>query len=222
MPFFCDLTRDRSGEYGPQTGTGASALAVNSENARTAKSPIHTLVVVAFVSLALGISLLANAGLAQPDASEFVYRLGPGDKLRVIVFGEEDLSGEFVVDGSGYIRLPLVGQVQAANRTVYEFERDVETKLKDGYLKAPRVSAEVMNYRPFYIIGEVGKPGEYPYVNGMSVLNAVALAGGYTYRANERSVYLRRYGDSREQSVPADETTKVYPGDIVRVVERFF
>jgi len=195
---------------------------VNSENARTAKSPIHTLVVVAFVSLALGISLLANAGLAQPDASEFVYRLGPGDKLRVIVFGEEDLSGEFVVDGSGYIRLPLVGQVQAANRTVYEFERDVETKLKDGYLKAPRVSAEVMNYRPFYIIGEVGKPGEYPYVNGMSVLNAVALAGGYTYRANERSVYLRRYGDSREQSVPADETTKVYPGDIVRVVERFF
>jgi polysaccharide export outer membrane protein len=195
---------------------------VNSENARTAKSPIHTLVVVAFVSLALGISLLANAGLAQPDASEFVYRLGAGDKLRVIVFGEEDLSGEFVVDGSGYIRLPLVGQVQAANRTVYEFERDVETKLKDGYLKAPRVSAEVMNYRPFYIIGEVGKPGEYPYVNGMSVLNAVALAGGYTYRANERSVYLRRYGDSREQSVPADETTKVYPGDIVRVVERFF
>jgi polysaccharide export outer membrane protein len=195
---------------------------VNSENARTAKSPIHTLVVVAFVSLALGISLLANAGLAQPDASEFVYRLGPGDKLRVIVFGEEDLSGEFVVDGSGYIRLPLVGQVQAANRTVYEFERDVETKLKDGYLKAPRVSAEVMNYRPFYIIGEVGKPGEYPYVNGMSVLNAVALAGGYTYRANERNVYLRRYGDSREQSVPADETTKVYPGDIIRVVERFF
>lgn len=195
---------------------------MNSENARTAKSPIHTLVVVAFVSLALGISLLANAGVAQPDSSEFVYRLGAGDKLRVIVFGEEDLSGEFVVDGGGYIRLPLVGQVQAANRTVYEFERDVETKLKDGYLKSPRVSAEVMNYRPFYIIGEVGKPGEYPYVNGMSVLNAVALAGGYTYRANERSVYLRRYGESREQSVPADETTKVYPGDIVRVVERFF
>ncbi|MGQ0741099.1 MAG: polysaccharide biosynthesis/export family protein [Alphaproteobacteria bacterium] len=191
-----------------------------SEIARPAGSSVHGFVVCALISFFLALTFLP--ALAQSDSDAIVYRLGTGDKLRVIVFGEEDLSGEFVVDGSGFIRLPLIGQVQAANRTVYELERDVEEKLKDGYLKIPRVSLEVMNYRPFYIIGEVNKPGEYPYVNGMSVLNAVALAGGYTYRANESSVHLRRYGDSREQSVPADETTKVYPGDIIRVVERFF
>lgn len=150
------------------------------------------------------------------------YQLGVGDKLRIIVFGEDDLGGEYVVDGNGFVRLPLVGQIKAAGLSVRQFEAGVETKLEDGYLKDARVSAEVINYRPFYIIGEVNKPGEYPYVNGMSVLNAVALAGGYTYRANDSRVHVRRNGSAEEITVPADQTTKIFPGDILRVAERFF
>ncbi len=150
------------------------------------------------------------------------YKLGTGDKLRVIVFGEADLGGEYVVDSGGFIRLPLIGQIHAAGDTVRQFENEVISKLKDGYLKDPRVSAEVLNYRPFYIIGEINKPGEYAYVNGMSVLNAVALAGGYTFRADQRRVYIRRDGTGKEETLNADQTTKVNPGDIIRVAERFF
>ena len=145
------------------------------------------------------------------------WRQAAGDR-----FGEADLGGEYVVDSGGFVRLPLIGQIHAAGDTVRAFENEVISKLKDGYLKDPRVSAEVLNYRPFYIIGEIGKPGEYPYVNGMSVLNAVALAGGYTPRADQRRVYIRRDGTGREETLTADQTTKVNPGDIIRVAERFF
>ena len=95
-------------------------------------------------------------------------------------------------------------------------------KLAAGYLINPRVSAEVTAYRPFFIIGEVNKPGQYPYVNAMNVVTAVALAGGYTYRADDSDVYVRRDGTTREVEKPADASTKIYPGDIIRVTERFF
>ncbi len=149
------------------------------------------------------------------------YRLGSGDKLRVIVFGEQDLSGEFDVTGSGKVSLPLIGAVQAAGLTLDEFQSEIGDKLKQGYLTNPKVSAEVLNYRPFYIIGEVGKPGEYPYTNGMNVLNAVAVAGGYTYRANQTQVYITRDGKDESQYA-ASQSVPVLPGDIVRVPERFF
>jgi protein involved in polysaccharide export with SLBB domain len=157
-----------------------------------------------------------------PSAAPPDYQLGTGDKVRVTVYGEDDLSGEFDIDGSGYVRLPLVGQVKAAGLSVHAFEGAVTEKLKAGYLKNPRVSVEITNYRPFYIIGEVNKPGEYPYVNNMTVLNAVALAGGYTYRASESEVYVRRNGSKDEAKEPADGTAKILPGDIVRVPERLF
>ena len=137
---------------------------------------------------------------AAPGASAITdehYRLGTGDKLKVIVYGEDDLSGEFLVDGSGQVQLPLVGQVKAANLTIHEFVAEVANALKDGYLKDPKVSVEVLNYRPFYIIGEVNKPGEYPYENGLNMLGAIALAGGYTYRANDNDVYVRRAGSAK-------------------------
>lgn len=159
---------------------------------------------------------------AAPAAKQESYRLGTGDKLRVIVYGEDDLGGEYEIDGSGMVRLPLVGSVQAAGLSQRQFEQEVKAKLDEGYLKDARVNVEVTNYRPFYILGEVNKPGEYPFVNGMNVLTAVATAGGYTYRANESEVYIRRSGSSDEQSVDADPTTKVNPGDIIRVPERFF
>lgn len=150
------------------------------------------------------------------------YALGSGDKVRVIVFGEEDLSGEFVVDDTGFVSLPLIGQIAATGRTVRQLEQDIAAKLGAQYLKDPRVSIEVLGYRPFYIIGEVNKPGEYPFVAGMSVLNAVAVAGGYSTRANESSVYIKRKAAAEEEKFPADATTKLEPGDIVNVVERWF
>jgi polysaccharide export outer membrane protein len=150
------------------------------------------------------------------------YRLDTGDKVRITVYGETDLSGEFVVDSSGQVQLPLVGQVKAAHLTLHEFISEVSTALKEGYLKDPKVSVEVMNYRPFYIMGEVNKPGEYPYENGLTVLGAVALAGGFTYRADDSEVFVRHVGSTREQTMKADATAKINPGDIVRVAERFF
>jgi protein involved in polysaccharide export with SLBB domain len=159
---------------------------------------------------------------APQEKNDPSYTLGSGDKLRVIVFGEEDLGGEYVVDDSGFVRLPLIGQVSAGGRTVRQLEDDVARQLGARYLKDPRVSIEVVSHRPFYIIGEVNKPGEYPFVAGMSVLNAVAMAGGYTYRANESAVYIRRKGGQEEEKFPADDSTKLGPGDIVNVVERWF
>lgn len=159
------------------------------------------------------------AGAAITDEH---YRLGTGDKLKITVYGEDDLSGEFFVDGSGQVQLPLVGQVKAANLTIHEFVAEVSTALKEGYLKDPKVSVEVLNYRPFYIIGEVNKPGEYPFENGLNVLGAIALAGGYTYRANDDNVYVRRAGTGKEEAMKADSSTRVYPGDIIRVAERIF
>ena len=158
--------------------------------------------------------------LAKPDPT-LDYRLGSGDKLRVIVFGEDDLSGEFDVTGAGKVSLPLIGQVQAAGMTLDEFEAEVRDKLKQGYLNNPKVSVEVLNYRPFYIIGEVDKPGQYPYTNGMNVLNAVAVAGGFTYRANEDEVYITREGQ-KEKAYATDQAVRVLPGDIVRIPERYF
>ena len=150
------------------------------------------------------------------------YKLDAGDKVRVIVFGEMDLGGEFQVDDSGFVRLPLIGQIRAAGLGLHDFEASVKSALDQGFLKDAKVNVEVLNYRPFYILGQVNKPGEYPFVNGMSVLNAVAVAGGYTYRANESRIYIRRKGSAKEEQIPTGQDTKVYPGDIVRVPERFF
>lgn len=156
-----------------------------------------------------------------PADANLDYRLGSGDKLRVIVFGEQDLSGEFDVTGSGKVSLPLIGQVQAAGKTLDEFAQEIGNELKQGYLTNPKVSIEVLNYRPFYIIGEVDKPGQYPYTNGMTVLNAVAVAGGFTYRANQDRVFITR-GGAAEAEYPASQSVRVLPGDIVRIPERFF
>ena len=150
-------------------------------------------------------------------AANTSYDLGTGDKVRVIVFGEQDLGGDFQIDDGGFIRLPLVGQLKAAGLSPRELEGRIEAVLGDGYLKAPRVSVEVTGYRPFYIVGEVNKPGQYAYVNDMTALNAVALGGGYTVKAGDSSVYVRREGEKEEQRLPADATTKIKPGDVVRV-----
>lgn len=150
------------------------------------------------------------------------YVLGVGDKIRLTVYGEADLSGDYEVGSTGLVSIPLIGDIVAAGQPLRQFEQNVRAKLAQGYLRDPRVNAQVVNYRPFFILGEVAKPGSYPYVNGMTVLNAVALAGGYTYRADKSGVTITRAGanESGEKKVP--ETFTVIPGDIIRVPERFF
>lgn len=150
------------------------------------------------------------------------YTLGAGDRVKVTVFGESDLSGTFEVSSTAIISMPLIGEVEAGGRTVRELESQITQKLLDGYLKDPQVGAEVVNYRPFYIIGEVRQPGSYAYVNGMTVLNAVALGGGFTHRARESKVWLTRGGDQVKKEVMVEATTPIMPGDVIRVAERFF
>ena len=162
-------------------------------------------------------------GVAPVWAAGMVeYKLGAGDLLRVVVFGHEGLSGEFQVKGSGHVSLPLIREVKAVGLTLRQLEQAVIDALKPDFLKNPRVSVEILNYRPFYIIGEVKRPGSYPYVNGMTVVNAVALAGGYTYRAKANKVLITRANDDKKKQEPADHQTVVLPGDVIEVPERFW
>jgi polysaccharide export outer membrane protein len=159
---------------------------------------------------------------AAPVVNDGNYRLGAGDKMKITVYGEQDLSGEFLVTANGHVQFPLLGEIQAADLTAQELAKSLTAALGAKYLRDPRVSIEIQNYRPFYIIGEVNKPGEYPYESGLSLHGAVALAGGYTYRAKESAVYIRRMGSEAETSMPVTGQVKIYPGDVVRIPERFF
>lgn len=151
------------------------------------------------------------------------FKLGPGDKVRVNVYGEQALSGDFLVANNGGIALPLIGNVRAGGLTLASFQTEVQDKLTEsGMVRAPRVSTDVIEYRPYYILGEVNKPGEYPYSIGLTVTKAVATAGGYTYRANNRQVYLTREGSAVEQAVSITAATPIGPGDTVRIGERMF
>lgn len=167
----------------------------------------------------LTICLFASATQAQEEPA---YQLGTGDLLRVTVFGHEDLSGEFEVSSSGEITLPLIGDVTARNLTLSQLEDRIINQLQPDYLKNPQVSIDVLNYRPFYIIGEVKNPGSYPYVGGMRVVNAVAIAGGFTYRARENRLLIRRAGNPDAEPEEAGPNTIVLPGDVIEVPERFF
>jgi polysaccharide export outer membrane protein len=140
----------------------------------------------------------------------------------VKVYGEPDVTGEYEVDSSGYVSVPLAGRVRAAGTTTRQLERAITAALAKGIVRDPRVNVEIAAYRPFYILGEVKKSGEYPYRVGMTVLDAVASAGGFTYRANESKVYLRRAGSTVEEIYPLDAPVLVFPGDNIRIPERFF
>ncbi|RYG15699.1 MAG: polysaccharide export protein [Caulobacteraceae bacterium] len=150
------------------------------------------------------------------------YQLGVADKVRVTVFGEEALTGEFLVGGNGKISLPLIGETRAAGLTISEFQDEISDALRQGYITQPRVSAEVLNYRPFYILGEVKNPGTYPFTNELTVLNAVATAGGFTYRADMRRVSIKRGTNAGDDEFALTPSTRVAPGDTIRIRERLF
>lgn len=177
-------------------------------------------------------ALTACADGAQPPPQNFVtldaagiaertYRLGAGDKLKLTVFGEENLSGQFEVNALGQVPLPLAGEVPAKGLTLAQFRDAVAQRLANGYLKNPKVSVEVLNFRPIYVHGEVKSGGEFAFKTGLKMRDAIAMAGGYTYRANQNYVYVSREGE-QEVKVPMQNSMPVLPGDNVRIPERFF
>lgn len=163
---------------------------------------------------------IANVTPAAPaDGS---YRLGGGDKISVTIFGDNSISGEYAVDPDGSIALPLVGRVPVAGRTPAETEAAVADAVKNGIVEDPRVSVAVVQYRPFYVVGEVARPGAYAFYNGFTVLNALALAGGQTYRADLRNISIIRQANGNGDATPAKSVASIEPGDVIIVPERHF
>jgi protein involved in polysaccharide export with SLBB domain len=150
------------------------------------------------------------------------YKLGTGDQLQVSVFGQPDLSGKFEVDGNGNITLPLIGPEKAEGKTVNEVQQSVTTEFNKSFLVNAKVSVQVLNYRPFYILGEIGKPGSYPYVSGLTIRQAVAIAGGFTRRARESPLRVIRAGKDSADAEDAMPDDPVLPGDTINVDRRIF
>lgn len=167
---------------------------------------------------------VATAGADQPRVEDFVdeYELGPGDTVTVIVYQEPELSGEFAIGPNGVIALPLAGRIKATGLTTEQLADAITTRLADGYLEDANVVAEIAEFRPYFILGEVETPGKYPFTAGMTLAKAVATAGGFTYRAKKNTVYIQRAGTDEEVKVKVKSTLRIYPGDVVRIPERFF
>jgi len=168
--------------------------------------------------------VLHNPGEMEltPVGSDSEYKLGVGDRVQIIVAGHEDLSGEFVVDGNGQFFMPLVEEIDAAGLNPAELENQIVNLLKPDYLVNPRVNVQVLKYRPYYLMGEVATRGAFPYLSGMTFLKAIAIAGGFTYRAKQDYVFVIRGDDEDLEEVKLPMNEKVQPGDIIRVAERIF
>jgi polysaccharide biosynthesis/export protein len=179
--------------------------------------------------LILALAVAAGACSPRYQASEYTvaetrapYRLAGGDRVRVIVFGQDSLSNMYVVDGVGRISMPLIDTVEAQGRTTQELERLIEGKLKTGFLREPQVSVQVDTFRPFFVLGEVANSGQFPYVNGMTVQTAIAIAGGFPPRGQQNWAELTRKvnGQFIIARVPISYT--VQPGDTIVIKERWF
>ena len=187
-------------------------------------------VVLAVISIGALVLAACSTGPEMGDPEELTqagmgmagYKLGSGDEIKVTVYGEPELSGPFVVDGQGSISMSLIGQVEVVNLSLTEMSRVLETKLKDGWLKDPKVTAELVKGRPYYILGEVNRPGEYPFVSGLTMMNAIASAGDFTYRADRGRILVKSADSPNEREVVLTPTTTVRPGDTIRIRERFF
>jgi len=159
---------------------------------------------------------------AMTAGSLNAYRLGVGDKVRVTVFGEPDLSGTFEINSQGRIALPLAGDVNAAGLDADGLKNAAARRLSEGYLKNPKLSVEIVGYRPIYVHGEVRSGGEFAFKTGLRLRDVIALAGGYTYRANQSYVVLSRSGVALDARVQMPTEMLVMPGDNIRVPERYF
>ncbi len=181
------------------------------------------------IALCLTTSTLIT-GCAQPryraelfdTSASAPYRLASGDRLRIIVFGQDSLTNAYAVDGAGRISMPLIGLIDAYGLTTADLERRLEQRLRGGYLREPRVSVEVEAYRPFFILGEITNAGQYPYINGMTVQNALAVSGGFGPRAQRDWVDLTRIVNGEPITGAVPITQPILPGDTITVRERFF
>ncbi|MCF7992645.1 MAG: polysaccharide biosynthesis/export family protein [Thiohalocapsa sp.] len=164
-------------------------------------------------------SAAAPGDTGAASAPKAAYRLGPGDKVRVTIYGDPYLSGEFRVTTDGKISLALIEPVDIADLTVPEAEAAIAEALAGAFIGEPKVSVDILEYRPFYIMGAVQNPGGYPYVAEMTVLHAISIAGGFTPDASKSRILIQRDG---ETGIRAGSTTPVQPGDVITVKERFF
>jgi len=164
----------------------------------------------------------AYAAAPMPVAHDTAYRLDAGDKLRVVVYGQEGLTNTYAIDAGGSITMPLIGSVPARGRTTAGLASEISAKLRNGFIRDPSVAVEIESYRPFFILGEVAAPGQYPYVPNMSVESAVAIAGGFSPRARRDRVTLTHTDGSGSMRVVVPMGTALSPGDTVLVGERWF
>jgi polysaccharide export outer membrane protein len=165
---------------------------------------------------------VAYAAAPMPVAYDSAYRLDAGDKLRVVVYGQEGLTNTYAIDAGGSITMPLIGAVPARGRTPAGLASEITAKLRNGYIRDPSVAVEIESYRPFFILGEVAAPGQYPYVPNMSVESAVAIAGGFSPRARRDRVTLTHTDNTGSMRVVVPLGTALSPGDTVLVGERWF
>jgi polysaccharide biosynthesis/export protein len=165
---------------------------------------------------------VAYAAAPMPVRYDAAYRLDAGDRLRVVVYGQEGLTNTYAIDAGGAITVPLIGSVPARGRTPAGLAAEISAKLRNGYIRDPSVAVEIESYRPFFILGEVAAPGQYPYVPNMSVESAVAIAGGFSPRARRDSVTLTHTDSSGLSRVVVPLGTALSPGDTVLVGERWF
>jgi protein involved in polysaccharide export with SLBB domain len=180
--------------------------------------------------LALGVVVSGCSSLGQVTDAEQQQiiataqapKLQAGEKIRITVYNEPSLSGDFQIDPSGFVSLPLAGTVKAVGLTQEELERALVQKYASQYLKNPKVTVSVAEYRPFYIIGEVEHPGSFPYTSGLNVLSALAIAGGPTYRASKSTILIQHPGEPALKEYSMDAAVPILPGDIIKVPQRYF
>ena len=150
------------------------------------------------------------------------YLLGPGDEIQILVFGEESLSAGYVLDGRGVVALPLIAEVNLGGMTAAEAAKEIIARYSDGYLQNPDITLRVTRYRPYFVLGEIRSPGRYDYQENLTILEAIAAAQGFTYRANQDEIELLRKVGPQAGRIRANTQTTILPGDIIRVNERFF
>ena len=158
-----------------------------------------------------------------PSGAAVASVLQPGERVKITVYGEEALTGEYDINPTGYVTMPLIGAVKAAGRSQADLGREIAEKYRrGGFLQDPHVTVAIVQFKPFYVLGEANSPGEYPYRSGLNVHTAVAMAGGFTYRASRSYVLIRHVGDEVWKEYSLAEPVPVAPGDLVRVPERYF
>jgi len=186
------------------------------------------LVCGALLAVALLVSACGGGALSDAEQQSLAAtaaapaKLQPGDKVNIVVFGESSLSGDYQLNQSGQISLPLAGTIEAQGLTQSELEQALAKKFRSEYLKHPRVTVTIATLQPYYVMGEVKNPGEFAYKSGLNVLTALAIAGGPTYRASRNTVQIQRRGESRTRDYPISATVPVLPGDVIKVPERYF